>query len=49
MAIEEDNEKRFEQDIETYLLTEGGYAKGSQESYDKTRAIDMDQLLNFVQ
>ena len=49
MAIEEDNEKRFEQDIETYLLTEGGYAKGSQENYDKTRAIDMDQLLNFVQ
>ena len=49
MAIEEDNEKRFEQDIETYLLTEGGYAKGSQESYDKTRAIDMDQLLAFVQ
>ena len=49
MAISEDNEKRFEQDIETYLLTEGGYAKGSQENYDKTRAIDMDQLLNFVQ
>ena len=49
MAIEEDNEKRFEQDIETYLLTEGGYTKGSQGNYDKTRAIDMDQLLNFVQ
>lgn len=45
----QDNEKRFEEDIETYLLTEGGYTKGSQQNYDKERAIDLDQLLQFIQ
>jgi len=45
----EDTEKRFEEDIETYLLTEGGYVKGNQSNYDKDRAIDISQLINFIQ
>lgn len=42
-------EKNFEQDIETYLLNEGGYIKGNQSTYDKKRAIDMPTLLQFIQ
>lgn len=42
-------EKNFEQDIETYLLNEGGYIKGNQSTYDKKRAIDMPVLLQFIQ
>lgn len=44
----EDNEKRFESDIETYLLTEGGYSKGDQSNYDKERAIDINQLVAYI-
>ena len=44
----EDNEKRFESDIETHLLTEGGYTKGDQVNYDKERAIDMSQLVAYI-
>lgn len=42
-------EKNFEQDIEQYLLTEGGYTKGTQETYDKKRAIDMATLIRFIE
>ncbi|KHE69670.1 type I restriction endonuclease subunit R [Halobacillus sp. BBL2006] len=45
----EDTEKRFEQDIETFLLNEGGYVKGDELNYDKERAIDLTQLINFIQ
>ena len=45
----ETKEKNFEQDIETYLLNEGGYIKGDQSTYDKKRAIDMPVLLQFIQ
>lgn len=48
MAVLQDDERRFEQDIETYLLTQGGYTKGSMQGYDTDRAIDLDQLLGFV-
>jgi len=41
-------EKAFESDIEQYLITEGGYSKGSQKNYDKDRAIDLDTLIGFV-
>lgn len=41
-------EKNFENDIEAYLLSHG-YAKGSQQTYDKSRAIDMPQLISFIQ
>ena len=43
------SEKRFEQDIETYLLSEeGGYIKGSMANYDKSKAIDLLLLKNFI-
>lgn len=45
----ETKEKNFEQDIETFLLNEGGYIKGDQSTYDKKRAIDMPVLLQFIQ
>ena len=44
----ETKEKNFEQDIETYLLSHG-YIKGNQETYDKTKAIDMPVLISFIQ
>ena len=44
------SEKRFEQDIETYLLSEeGGYIKGSMATYDKSKAIDMLLLKTFIE
>ena len=42
-------EIRFEQDIETYLLSPaGGYQKGDMKKYDKDKALDMETLLSFV-
>ena len=43
------NEKNFENDIEAYLLNSGGYEKGNQHTYDKTKAIDMPVLLSFIE
>ncbi|MEH7210088.1 DEAD/DEAH box helicase family protein, partial [Priestia megaterium] len=48
MALQ-DNERRFEEDIETYLLSKGGYTKGSMSGYDKEKAINMNELLSFIQ
>lgn len=45
----ESNEKRFEQDIETSLITEGGYTKGSMTAYDKELALNVDELVAFIQ
>lgn len=42
------HEKNFEADIEQYLLTEGGYTKGNQLTYDKEKAIDIDTLIRFI-
>ena len=42
-------EKNFEADIEEYLLTEGGYIKGDQKTYDKEKAIDLKTLIRFIQ
>lgn len=45
----QDNEKRFEQDIESFLLSPmGGYVKGNQKFYDLDRAIDMNSLVTFL-
>ncbi|MCG4585736.1 type I restriction endonuclease, partial [Anaerosalibacter bizertensis] len=41
-------EKRFEEDIENYLLDYGRYEKGDMSAYDKEKAIDMDCLLRFI-
>ena len=45
----ETKEKNFENDIETYLLSEGGYVKGNQDTYDKAKAIDMPVLISFIE
>lgn len=45
----ETKEKNFENDIETYLLNEGGYIKGDLKTYDKKRAIDMVTLIKFIE
>ena len=49
MSIQFTKEKRFEEDIESYLLSEGGYIKGGQATYDKSRAIDMLLLTTFIE
>ncbi|MBA2850841.1 type I restriction enzyme R subunit [Methanococcus maripaludis] len=41
-------EKRFEQDIEESMLTNGGYIKGDKSSYNVERAIDLSKLVEFI-
>ena len=41
-------EKRFEQDIEEYLCTDGGYTKGNSQSFDKNLALDTETFLTFI-
>ena len=45
----ETKEKNFENDIEAYLLSAGGYVKGNQATYDKGKAIDMPVLISFIE
>ena len=43
------SEKRFEQDIETFLLSEkGGYTVLDMETYDKKRSVNMHYLTSFI-
>ena len=42
-------EKRFEQDIEEYLVKEGGYQKGDPRAFDREKALDVGTFLRFVQ
>lgn len=42
-------EKNFEEDIERYFLSEGGFIKGEQKFYDKDKAIDMPKLISFIE
>lgn len=42
-------EKKFEDDIERYLLDEGGYAKATMEGYDQEKALYMSTLISFLQ
>ena len=45
----EENEKRFEQDIESYLLTEdGGYIKGNPKDFDRKEALNKKDLFEFI-
>lgn len=47
--IENDlKEKNFEAAIEQWLVAEGGYVKGNQDTYDKERAIDLPTLIRFI-
>ncbi len=41
-------EKNFEEDIERWLLEEGGYERGFQMTYNKDAAIDMTVLRDFI-
>ena len=41
-------EKRFEQDIEEYLITEGGYEKGNPSSFNRSLALDMCTFVSFI-
>ena len=41
-------EKRFEQDIEEYLITEGGYTKGNSQSFDRKLGLDTDTFISFI-
>lgn len=41
-------ERNFEEAIENYLITEGGYEKGIPEHLNKTSALDEDTFINFI-
>ena len=41
-------EKRFEQDIEEYLITKGGYQKGNPKKFDRELALDKDTFISFL-
>lgn len=41
-------EKRFESDIESYMLSQGGFVKGDQKTYDREKAINLPKLIAFV-
>lgn len=41
-------EKRFEQDIEEYLITEAGYEKGNPHKFDRKLALDTETFLKFL-
>lgn len=41
-------EKRFEQDIEEYLITRGGYTKGNPTSFNRDSGLDETTFISFV-
>ena len=41
-------EKRFEQDIEEYLTTKGGYLKGDPAKFDRVIALDRVTFISFI-
>ena len=41
-------EKRFEQDIEEYLTTAGGYQKGTPKTFDREKALDVGTFVSFI-
>lgn len=45
---EELKEKAFEEAIEEYLITYGGYEKGNPNNFDKEVALDKDTLISFI-
>lgn len=44
----DNSEKRFESDIEEYLLSDGGYIKANLKNYDKKLAVDLSQMVAFI-
>ena len=41
-------ERRFEQDIETYMLSNGGYTKGSDAAFDREKVIDLSKMIKYI-
>ena len=41
-------EKRFEQDIEEFLLTKGGYVKGDPSAFDRKLALNTGTFVSFI-
>ena len=41
-------ERRFEEDIEEYLITKGGYIKGNPHDFDKKLALDTKTFIAFL-
>ncbi len=41
-------EKRFEQDIEEYLTTQGGYQKGDPKTFDRNLGLDKATFISFL-
>ncbi|NAS19607.1 DEAD/DEAH box helicase family protein [Clostridium butyricum] len=48
MNEEELKEKAFEEAIEEYLTTKGGYEKGNPKNFNRELALDTDTLIDFV-
>ena len=42
-------ERRFEQDIETYMLSTGGYTKGSDATFDREKGLDLTKLIKYIE
>lgn len=45
---EELKEKAFEEAIEEYLITNGGYEKGNSNNFDRASALDKSTLISFI-
>ena len=41
-------EKRFEEDIENYLCTDGGFTKGNPKNFDRKLELDKDTFISFI-
>lgn len=41
-------ERRFEEDIEEYLITEGGYTKGNPSTFNRVTALDEGTFIAFI-
>ena len=48
MNEEELKEKAFEEAIEEYLITKGGYVKGNPKNFNRKLALDVDTLIGFI-
>ncbi|MBY6836771.1 type I restriction endonuclease subunit R [Clostridium botulinum] len=48
MNEEELKEKAFEEAIEEYLITKGGYIKGNPKNFNRELALDNDTLIKFI-
>ncbi len=41
-------ERRFEEDIEAYLLADGGYKRGNPSAFDRKLALDKETFISFI-